>query len=120
MAKIITLNTHSDGRGKLTVIDRTFPFEVKRIFYIYQATAKRGGHRHKKNYQALISVNGSCEVFVNDGESKSTYFLDSPEKCLLLDPKDWHTMDKFTPDAVLLVFASEHYDKSDYIDEEYT
>jgi len=68
---------------------------------------------------ALIAVSGTCEVFVNDGKSKTTYQLNSANKVLLLDPADWHTMDNFSPDCVLLVAASHSYDRSDYIDEEY-
>ncbi|MEM4655053.1 MAG: FdtA/QdtA family cupin domain-containing protein, partial [Thermosphaera sp.] len=83
------------------------------------ATSKRGGHRHKKNMQALIAVSGKCEVFVNDGEKKQTFSLDQPNKMLILECKDWHTMDKFSKDCVLIVLASEYYDKNDYIDEEY-
>ena len=82
-------------------------------------TQKRGGHRHKKTIQALICLDGSCEVYVNDGQKKEIFLLDSPSKCLLLKPEDWHTMDKFTKGSTLLVFASEFYNKDDYISEEY-
>lgn len=119
MAYIIKLPTFSDERGSLTVIEKILPFEVKRIYYIYNAKNKRGGHRHKKNVQALIAVSGSCDIFVNDGHKKQTYNLNSPDKCLILETKDWHTMYNFTQDCVLLVLASEYYDKNDYIDEEY-
>ena len=119
MALIIDLPTFKDNRGKLTVIEKVLPFDVKRIYYIYDATAKRGGHRHRKNMQALICLNGSCEIYVNDGKSKNIYILDRPDKCLILYPQDWHTMDKFSNDSILLVLASEYYDVNDYIDEEY-
>lgn len=119
MAEIIELKTSTDSRGSLTVIEKVLPFEIKRVYYIYDANSKRGGHRHKKNIQALICVKGSCEIFVNNGKEKTTYLLDRPNKCLLLAVEDWHTMDKFSEDAVLLVLASECYDASDYIDEEY-
>jgi dTDP-4-dehydrorhamnose 3,5-epimerase-like enzyme len=119
VAHIITLPTFSDNRGSLSVVEKLLPFEIKRFYYIYDVTDKRGGHRHKKTTQALICLGGSCEIYVNDGENEKTIFLDSPSKCLLLDPKDWHTMDKFTHGSTLLVFSSEYYDKDDYIDEEY-
>ncbi|MCB0415208.1 MAG: FdtA/QdtA family cupin domain-containing protein [Bdellovibrionales bacterium] len=120
MAKILNLPTFSESRGDLTVIDKIIPFDIKRIFYIYNASGIRGGHRHKKNIQALICVSGRCEIYNNNGSEKSEYILDKPDKCLILDPEDWHTMRNFSDDAILLVLASEHYDQSDYIDAEYT
>lgn len=119
MAYIINLPTFTDERGSLTVIEKIIPFEIKRIYYIYNAKGKRGGHRHKKNKQVLVAVKGQCEIFVNDGKEKNFYVLDAPNKALVLEPKDWHTMDKFSEDCVLLVLASEYYDVNDYIDEEY-
>ena len=119
MAYLIDLPTFSDGRGTLTVVEKLIPFDIKRLFYVYDVTSKRGGHRHKKNIQALICLGGSCEIYVNDGEKEVIYNLDTPDKCLILDAKDWHTMDNFTKNATLLVFASEFYDVDDYIDEEY-
>ena len=69
--------------------------------------------------QALISLGGSCDIYTNNGEKEEIFFLDNPNKCLILDPKDWHTMDNFSEGSTLLVFSSEFYDKEDYIDEKY-
>lgn len=118
MPKLINLPTHSDERGSLTVIEKCLPFEIKRIYYIYNAKGNRGGHKHIKNIQALISVKGSCDIFVNNNGRKETFVLDSPEKCLILNPEDWHSMLNFTSDCVLLVLASEYFEKEDYIEEE--
>ncbi|MCM1320681.1 MAG: FdtA/QdtA family cupin domain-containing protein [Bacteroides sp.] len=98
------------------------PFSIKRVYYIYNVPPEsvRGGHRHKKNTQALVCVSGSCRINIDDGLEKSSVVLDSPTKCLVLHPKDWHTMGSFSSDAVLLVLASEYYDASDYIDEPYS
>ncbi len=119
MAELIIAPTFGDSRGKLTVFDRQVPFDVKRTYFVYEVTSKRGGHRHHKTRQLLIATAGSIEVFVNNGVKTETFVLDSRDKCLLIEPEDWHTMDNFTENAVLLVFASEHYDVNDYIDEEY-
>lgn len=119
MAYFIELPTFSDDRGSLTVVEKILPFEIKRFYYIYNVSSKRGGHRHHKTIQALISLNGSCEVYVNNGKEEQTFLLDSPDKSLILEPQDWHTMDKFSKDTILLVLASEYYDINDYIDEEY-
>ena len=120
MAYFIQLPTFLDDRGSLTVVEKILPFEIKRFYYIYNVSSKRGGHRHHKTIQALISLNGSCEVYVNNGKEEQTFLLDSPDKSLILEPQDWHTMDKFSKDTILLVLASEYYDINDYIDEEYS
>ena len=119
MAYIITLPTFCDERGSLTVVEKLLPFDIKRFYYIYDVSSKRGGHRHKKTIQALISLGGSCEIYVHDGVKEEIFLLDSPSQCLILDPKDWHTMDNFSKGSILLVFSSEFYDKNDYIDKEY-
>lgn len=119
MAKFIDLPTFTDSRGSLTIIEHFSEFEVKRVYYIYDVIGKRGGHRHKKTIQGLICLSGSCEVYINDGTNEKTFKLDSPQKCLLVDPDDWHTMDAFSDSSILLVLASEYYDKEDYIDEPY-
>ncbi len=119
MAKLINIPTFKDERGSLSVLENILPFDVKRIYYIYNISSKRGGHRHKKTQQALICLNGSCEIFINNGAKKQTIILDKNNECLILDLEDWHTMDKFSNNAILLVLASEYYDANDYIDEEY-
>lgn len=119
MAYLIDLPTYGDSRGNLTVVEKLLPFDIKRFYYIYDVTDKRGGHRHKKTMQALICLGGSCEIYLNDGIKEEIVALDSPNKCLIVETKDWHTMDKFTQGSTLLVFSSEFYDRDDYIDEEY-
>jgi len=120
MAKIINLKTFSDNRGELTVIEQELPFEIKRVFYIYNVNdSVRGGHRHKTTRQAAICVKGSCIISTNDGIKKEDFILDNPSKCLLLEPNDWHIMHHFSTDAVLLVLANKIYDPNDYIYEDY-
>ena len=120
MAYCIELVTHSDKRGNLTVIEKNIPFEIKRIFYIYGVDeSKRGGHRHKTTKQAAICIHGSCIVSNNDGEIREDFILDHPNKCLILETKDYHIMHSFSPDSVLLVLASTYFDPADYIWEDY-
>lgn len=121
MAHLLKLKKFPDARGTLVAADREIPFPIQRVYFIYGVTGDsvRAGHRHKKNIQALICLGGRCEVSVNDGKSKATYQLDSQDKCLILAPEDWHTLQKFSKDAILVVMASEHYDINDYIDEPY-
>ena len=120
MAKLINLKTFCDSRGNLTVIEKVIPFPIKRIFYIYGVDSSvRGKHRHKKTVQAAICLKGRCTVWSTDGKKKEEFVLDSPDKCLILEPRDWHKMYDFSSDAILMVLASEYFDNNDYIFGEY-
>jgi dTDP-4-dehydrorhamnose 3,5-epimerase-like enzyme len=120
LAHLIDLTTHTDQRGNLTVIEKVITFDIKRIFYIYGVDSSvRGGHRHHKTIQAAVCIQGSCIIGNNNGELKEEFQLDSPSKCLIINPEDWHQMYQFSPDAILMVLASEYFDKSDYIFEPY-
>ncbi|GAA0691715.1 FdtA/QdtA family cupin domain-containing protein [Marinobacterium maritimum] len=118
----MSITTHrilGDHRGQLVAIEgqQDVPFEVKRVFYIYgtQPDVPRGQHSHHQTRQYLIAVNGSCKVTLDDGKQKVTYDLNQPNIGLLQDALIWGSMHDFTPDCVLLVLASEHYDEADYI-----
>lgn len=120
MAHLIDLQTFTDKRGNLTVIEKVVPFDIKRIFYIYGVDdSKRGGHRHHKTIQAAVCIKGSCTIYNNNGKQEETFELDKPNKCLIIDPEDWHTMYNFTEDAILMVLASEYFDAADYIFDSY-
>lgn len=122
MAHIIELTTISDDRGSLTVIeDKELPFEIKRSFFIHglKKDAIRGEHRHKKAIQAMIAMQGSCEVYNNNRKKEETFLLDSPSKCLILQPEDWHYMHKFADHTVIQVLSSINFDPEDYIYEPY-
>ncbi len=123
MAHIIHLKEILDNRGSLLPVNTNdIPFSIKRVFFIYgveSADIKRGGHRHKKSVQALISITGSCVIKNNNGIEKNEFLLDTPSKVLILEPQDWHTMEHFSKDCVLAVLASTEYDVSDYIDTPY-
>jgi dTDP-4-dehydrorhamnose 3,5-epimerase-like enzyme len=120
VAHLINLKTFCDQRGNLTVIEKVIPFDIKRIFYIYGVDSSvRGKHRHKRTIQAATCIQGKCTIWNNDGKKKEEFILDSPDKCLILEPADWHKMYNFSPDAILMVLASEYFDSNDYIFEEY-
>lgn len=116
MPQLIHLNTFTDTRGNLTVIEKIIPFPIKRIFYIYGVDdSVRGGHRHKQTVQAAICLKGSCTIYSDNNKDKEEFLLDSPAKCLLLHPEDWHQMFAFSENAMLMVLASEYFDPEDYI-----
>jgi quercetin dioxygenase-like cupin family protein len=115
MAYTVDLPTYTDGRGKLTVAERIPGLEFKRAYWIYEATGERGGHRHQKAVQGLLCIKGSCWVTVKRDGEETKYPLDKPARMLVLEPEDWHTMDEFSDDCILIVFASEYYSRADYI-----
>lgn len=119
MASLLKIPTMTDERGSLSVIDGVLPFEVKRVFYIYDVSEKRGGHRHKKNKMCLIALNGTIDIFVQTPFDTLTYTLSSPDQVLIIDPEDWHTMENFSKGSTLLVLNSHSWSKDDYIYEPY-
>lgn len=120
MAHLVDLKTFIDSRGNLTVIEKCIPFEIKRIFYIYGVDSSvRGGHRHKTTIQAAICLKGSCVIYNDDNNTIEEFILNKPNKCLILEAKDWHKMHSFSKDAILMVLASEYFNEDDYIYEPY-
>lgn len=117
MPYLIDIPTIHDERGNLSVLDNLLPFEIKRVFYIYNVSGLRGGHSHKATRQALISLKDECIIHIKNTTEEKDIILSSPNQCLILEPEDWHTME-FSKTAILLVLSSEHYNKDDYIYEE--
>lgn len=115
----LVLPTFADSRGALTVLEGVLPFSIARTYWIYGSDGQtRGGHRHHKTRQALIAISGTVTIYMNDGVISDNIELNSPSRCLLVEPKDWHTM-TFGKGAVLLVISSHPYDRSEYIDTPY-
>ena len=108
-----------DIRGSLTVaeFEQHIPFAPKRYFMVFDVPSKetRGEHAHRVCHQFLICVRGNCAVLADDGVNRTEVLLDSPDKGIYLPPMVWGVQYKYSEDAVLLVFASHHYDGSDYI-----
>ena len=96
---------------------RDIPFEIKRIYYIYDTLpdVRRGFHAHKKLKQVLVCTSGKCKILLDDGREKKTVMLDKPTEGLLVTGCIWREMYDFSPGAVLMVLASEYYDEADYI-----
>jgi UDP-2-acetamido-3-amino-2,3-dideoxy-glucuronate N-acetyltransferase len=113
------LPLHGDLRGQLSVgeFEKDVPFSPKRYFLVFGvANAKvRGEHAHRVCHQFLICVRGECSVLADDGTHRQEFRLDHPRLGLHLPPLVWGVQYKFSPDAVLLVFASQLYDPADYI-----
>ena len=117
--KLIELPDIPDNRGNLTVgeFKRVIPFEAKRFFIVYQVPLSqiRGEHAHHQCHQFLIAVRGHISVIADDGTSREEFLLNKPNLGLYLPPLVWGIQYKYSPDACLLVFASDYYDGADYI-----
>jgi len=115
MPKIFTLPVHSSTKGDLTVFENILPGSLKRIYYITNADGQtRGGHRHVRAWQALICLQGSCDIYVETIDKKSVFNLDEPYKVLVLEPQDWHILENLSDNAIILVVSNENYDPEDY------
>lgn len=115
----LQLPTFTDSKGALTVLEKVLPFEVVRMYWIYGADGQtRGGHRHTYAHQALIAISGCVSIYMNDGIGEEVIDLIKPSQCLLVEPKDWHTM-TFGFGSILMVLSSYKYDRSEYIDKPY-
>lgn len=110
-----------DMRGSLSVgeFGRSIPFEAKRYFLVFDVPSRevRGEHAHRACQQFLICVHGSCAVVADDGTHRREFLLDRPNRGIHLPSMTWGTQYKYSDDAVLLVFASDYYDSTDYIRE---
>ena len=112
---------HSDSKGNISVVENgdTVPFDVKRIYYLYDVPGgvSRGGHAHKELSQFIIAASGSFTVTLDDGTVKRAFTLNRPYQGLLVKPGVWRNLDDFSSGSVCLVLASEKYDENDYIKE---
>ena len=110
---------HGDERGQLVALEefKDIPFEIKRVYYMYDTGEgiHRGFHAHKTLKHILICIHGSCKVLLDNGEEKKIVSLEKPYEGLYIAHNMWREMYDFSPDAVLMVLASEYYDESDYI-----
>lgn len=108
-----------DERGSLVALEasRTVPFDIKRVYYIFDTKkgVSRGFHAHKNLKQVMVCVTGSCRLVLDRGQERQEVWLDSPTRGVVVEGLVWREMYDFSPDCVLLVLASEHYDEADYI-----
>lgn len=110
---------HGDERGQLVSLEefKDIPFQIKRVYFMYETEkgVVRGKHAHKNLEQILVCIHGSCKIRLDNGHEKKVVPLERPYEGLYVANDMWREMFDFSSDAVLLVFASEVYDESDYI-----
>jgi len=116
--KIIEFPIIHDSRGNLTFIEnsRHIPFDIKRIFYLYDVPggSTRAGHANKYIHQVIIAMSGSFDILLDDGYEKKKFHLNRSYYGLYIPPMIWRTIDNFSSGSVCLVLASDFYDENDY------
>ncbi|MCX8726412.1 sugar 3,4-ketoisomerase [Gilliamella sp. B2838] len=120
--KILNLQSISDDRGSLVVLEnlKQVPFEIKRIFYVYnaQSDVPRGAHANKKSQFVFIAINGSIKIKIKEKSGVDKIFnLNNPNTALWIDKLVWKEMYDFSDSAVLLVLSNELYDPDEYIND---
>ena len=118
--KMLQFRQLGDERGRLVVVEggQDIPFEIKRVFYIYGSDPEvvRGKHANRRSEFILINVAGSSKVRVIDCSGNEMIIsLNHPHTGVYLPAMVWKDMYDFSPDSVLLVLSSEHYDPNEYI-----
>ncbi|MBR2468708.1 MAG: WxcM-like domain-containing protein [Fibrobacter sp.] len=115
---LLTLPRHSERSGSLTSLENSkdIPFDVKRIFYLYDIPGgeNRGGHAHKECHQMLVAASGAFDVKVSDGKNEKIYRLDRPYYGLHVPPGVWAEELNFSSGSICLVLTSHEFDESDY------
>ena len=118
---ILPLNKIHNRAGNITIVEgqKNVPFDVKRIYYLYDIPGgeDRGGHAHKALYQLIVAGSGSFDVMLDDGQNKKIVNLNRPDYGLMVVPGIWRELFEFSSGAICLVLASHKYDQNDYISE---
>lgn len=116
---IIEIDKLHHENGSISIIENglTIPFDVKRVYYLYDVPGGkfRGGHAHKDLNQLIVAASGSFNVTLDDGNTKKTFILNRPNHGLLVVPGIWRILDNFSSGSVCLVLASNLYEEEDYI-----
>jgi hypothetical protein len=115
---LLHLNQIGDRNGHIAAINNNIelPFEVKRIFYLYDIPGgeSRGAHAHKECHQFLVAASGSFEVLLDDGKTKRQVLLNRPNLGLHIPPGIWASEINFSSGSICLVLASEKFNENDY------
>lgn len=116
--KLLNFPKNHQLNGNLTSITngQEVPFDIKRIYYLYDVPGgeSRGAHGHRELYQIMVALSGSFTVTLDDGNEKQSFHLYQPYQGLLIPPGLWRDLDTFSSGSICMVLASELYDEEDY------
>lgn len=108
-----------DPRGNLSIIEqfKQIPFEIKRVYWIYDVPGgrNRGGHAYKENEEFIVALSGSFDVVLNEGTNEIVYSLNRSYNGVYVPKGMWRTMTNFSTNSLALVLSSTEYDVNDYI-----
>jgi len=117
--QIVDLPKIADPRGNLSFIEggRHVPFEIKRVFYLYDVPGgeTRAGHALKKTEQFIIAASGSFDLILDDGKERRTISLNRSWKGVYVPQMIWRELVNFSSAGICLALASDYYDQNDYI-----
>jgi dTDP-4-dehydrorhamnose 3,5-epimerase-like enzyme len=115
--RLIELPHVPDERGVLTSIEsgRDIPFLIRRVFFMHDIRAARGGHAHRFTRQLVVPLSGEFKIEVSDGSQFAGYALRNRNQGIYLPPLTWARLHEFSAHAVCLVLADTHYDEDSYI-----
>ncbi|MGL4722009.1 MAG: sugar 3,4-ketoisomerase [Desulfovibrionaceae bacterium] len=117
--KILTFEVFGDSTGSLISLEsyKNIPFEIKRVYYIYNTDilARRGKHAHTILQQCIVCMKGSCDFLLDTGKEQEIIHLNTPEQGLYIGNGLWREMYNFSNDCILMVLASNYYDENEYI-----
>ena len=117
--RLINMKIFGDERGKLVSLEsnKNVPFEIKRVYYIYDTLPDqdRGMHAHKNMEQIIVAMDGSCQFVLDDGKSRETLWPNRPDVGLYIGKNMWREMKNFSYGCKLMVLASDYYDEKEYI-----
>ena len=117
--KMLNFKVHGNHQGSLVALEKgeDFPFEIKRVYYIWNTDGDvvRGKHAHRKLEQVIVCTSGSCDFILDNGKEREVVRLDNPAQGLHIKNNIWREFTNFSKDCVVMVLASEHYSEEDYI-----
>lgn len=119
--KLINLPKFEDPRGNLSFIeeDKHIPFQIERIYWIYDVPGGqvRGGHAFKEQQEFIVALSGSFDMLVDDGRSQKIFSLNRSYYGLYLPVGLWRQMQNFSTNSLAMVLSSTHFSEEDYIRE---
>lgn len=117
--RVVKIEHHPHRLGTLTVAQNSgdLPFDIRRIYYIYDIPtgSERGGHSHIQQESMIMAVGGSFDVLVSDGVNQRKFTLNRPYEGLYIPKGIWRSIDNFSSGSIVLVLASTDYSEDDYI-----